>query len=201
MKTYGFPALIFRQRYIKRWGLMRNVSDENLAEHSAQVGMLAHLLAAIGNKRFGKQYDLGVVTSAALFHDATEVYTGDMPTPIKYYTPEMRACYQQIENQALEALLTQLPSDLEPIYREILEIPDPDVHLLVKAADKLAAYIKCVEEVKGGNTEFSDAKATTYAALTALPCPELTVFMEEFLPAFELTLDEVQQKLKTLQEK
>lgn len=189
----SFFALIFRQRYIKRWGLMRNTADENLAEHSAQVAMIAHCLALIGNERLNKAYDAGEVCVHALYHDATEVYTGDMPTPIKYYTPEMRENYQKIEDYAVDALISHLPEKMEESYRTILEIPDPDIHLLVKAADKLCAYIKCIEELKCGNSEFADAAKTTYAALEKMDCPELSVFMEEFLPAFHLTLDEMQR--------
>ncbi len=189
----SFFALIFRQRYIRRWGLMRNFSDENLAEHSAQVAMIAHALAILGNERLNRQYDPGAVCVYALYHDASEVYTGDMPTPIKYYTPEMRENYQKIEDHAVDALIAHLPGDLSDGYREILEIPDPEVHLLVKAADKLCAYIKCVEELKAGNREFADAADTTLASLKQMDCPELQIFMDEFLPSFSMTLDEIQK--------
>ncbi len=190
----SYFALIFRQKYIKRWGMMRNVEPETLAEHSAQVAMLAHALALIGNKRLGRSYDLGQVTVAALYHDGTEVYTGDMPTPIKYNSPELRKSYALIEEQAALTLLSHLPEDLREDYAPLLreDLPE-DLHRIVKAADKLAAYIKCVEEVKCGNTEFTDAKKTTYAALKARNLPELEIFLEEFLPAFELTLDEMQE--------
>ena len=189
----SFFALIFRQKYIKRWGLMRNVEIETLAEHSAQVAMLSHALALIGNKRLGKHYDLGKITVAALYHDGTEVYTGDMPTPVKYNTPELRQSYALIEEQAARTLLSHLPEDLREDYAPLLreDLPE-DLHQIVKAADKLAAYIKCVEEVKFGNNEFIDAKKTTYASLKARNIPELDIFLEEFLPAFELTLDEMQ---------
>lgn len=189
----SFFALIFRQKYIRRWGLMRNVEDETLAEHSAHVAMLAHALALIGNKRLGKNYDLGMITVAALYHDGTEVYTGDMPTPIKYNTPELRQSYARIEEQAALTLLSHLPEDLREDYAPLLkeDLPE-DLHRIVKAADKLAAYIKCVEEVKFGNAEFADAKKTTFNALKARNIPELEIFLEEFLPAFELTLDEMQ---------
>lgn len=189
----SFFALIFRQKYIKRWGLMRNVSNDTLAEHSAQVAMLAHALALIGNKRLGKNYDLGAVAVAALYHDGTEVYTGDMPTPVKYNSPELRQSYKLIEEQAALTLLSHLPEDLREDYAPLLkeDLPE-DVHRIVKAADKLAAYIKCVEEVKFGNTEFVDAKKTTFDALKERSLPELEIFLEEFLPTFELTLDEMQ---------
>lgn len=190
----SFFALIFRQKYIKRWGLMRNVSDENLAEHSAQTAMLAHALALIGNRSLGKTYDTGRVTLAALYHDAAEVYTGDMPTPVKYNSPALRESYRLIEQEAAGSLLAHLPEqyrdDFAPLVREEW---DDDILKLVKAADKLAAYIKCVEEVKCGNPEFADAKKSTFAALEKMDLPELKVFMDEFLPAFELTLDEMQK--------
>lgn len=190
----SFFALIFRQKYIKRWGLMRNVSDENLAEHSAQVAMLAHALALIGNRSLGKDYDTGEVTLAALYHDAAEVYTGDMPTPVKYNSPALRENYRLIEQEAAGTLLSHLPeayrADFEPLVREEWDEP---ILKLVKAADKLAAYIKCVEEVKCGNAEFADAKKSTFAALEKMDLPELRIFMAEFLPAFELTLDEMQR--------
>lgn len=189
----SFFALIFRQKYIKRWGLMRNVSDENLAEHSAQVAMLAHALALIGNRSLGRAYDTGMVTLAALYHDAAEVYTGDMPTPVKYNSPALRESYRLIEQEAAGTLLSHLPeeyrADFEPLVREAWA---EDILRLVKAADKLAAYIKCVEEVKCGNAEFVDAKKSTFAALEKMDLPELRIFMTEFLPAFELTLDEMQ---------
>lgn len=170
---------------------MRNVNDENLAEHSAQVAMLAHALALIGNKYFGKNYNVGDIVTAALYHDASEVYTGDMPTPVKYFTPEMRENYKAIENNALDALLSHLPNDLKPDYREIL-CYSPELETLIKGADKLCAYIKCIEELKCSNTEFEKAKASTYNSLKAMNCPELDYFSEHFLPAFELTLDEMQ---------
>jgi len=187
----SFFALVFRQRYIKRWGLMRNVNDENLAEHSAEVGMIAHALSLIGNKYFGKDYDTGKITTAALYHDAAEVYTGDMPTPVKYFTPEMRSNYKGIEDSAISALLSHLPQDIRGDYRGVLDYPE-EYEKIIKAADKLCAYIKCIEEVKCGNSEFEKAKSSTYASLKALECEELEFFMEKYLPAFELTLDEMQ---------
>lgn len=190
METSYF-ALVFRQRYIKRWGLMRNVNDENLSEHSAQVAMIAHALALIGNKFFGKNYDIGNITVAALYHDAAEVYTGDMPTPVKYFTPEMRSNYKAIEDNAVSALLAHLPREFREDYKNILEYPE-EFEKIVKAADKLCAYIKCIEEVKCGNTEFKKAKSSTLKSLKNMKCEELDYFMENFLPAFELTLDEMQ---------
>ena len=188
----SFFALVFRQRYIKRWGLMRNVSDESLSEHSAQVAMLAHALALIGNKHFSKEYDPGEVAVAALYHDATEVYTGDMPTPVKYFTEEMRSNYKAIEENALSVLLSHVPEEMREDYREVLAYPE-ELETIVKAADKLSAYIKCIEEVKFGNSEFISAKESTLASIRAMKCPELDYFVDVFLPSFELTLDEMQK--------
>ncbi len=171
---------------------MRNVNDENLAEHSAQVAMIAHALALVGNKYFGKNYDLGKISIAALYHDSTEVYTGDMPTPIKYFTPEMRDNYKKIENNAVSLLLSHLPEDFKADYEEILDYPE-ELEVIIKAADKLCAYIKCIEELKCGNNEFLSAKDSTFASMKAMGCPELDYFIDNFLPPFELTLDEIQK--------
>lgn len=187
----SFFALIFRQRYIKRWGLMRNVNDENLAEHSAQVSMIAHALALIGNKYFSRSYNVEKIALAALYHDAAEVYTGDMPTPVKYFTSEMRENYKSIEENALDTLLSHLPCDFASDYNAVLRYP-VEYETLIKGADKLCAYIKCAEELKCANTEFEKAKLSTYESLKKMNCPELDYFMEHFLPAFELTLDEMQ---------
>lgn len=184
----SFFALVFRQRYIKRWGLMRNVKDENLAEHSAQTAMIAHALALISNKRLGGSVDADAVALAALYHDASEVYTGDLPTPIKYFDSSIRDSYKKIEKNAVEKLLDSLPSDLKDEYRVCLE-PSDDVERLVKAADKLCAYLKCVEELDCGNREFTDAKEATARAMSELHCPELDIFVTEFLPAFSETVD------------
>lgn len=170
---------------------MRNVNDENLAEHSAQVAMIAHALALIGNKHFNRNYDTGAIVTAALYHDAPEVYTGDMPTPVKYFTPEMRMNYKSIEDNAVSVLISHLPSDMQDDYREILDYP-AEFETIIKSADKLCAYIKCIEELKCSNQEFEKAKISTYDSLKSMKCPELDYFMEHYLPAFELTLDEMQ---------
>ena len=185
---YHFFPMIARMRYISRWGLMRNTDPENVQEHSHMVAVLAHALAVIENERFSGQTDPGVVAVAALYHDASEILTGDMPTPIKYDNPDIQTAYKAVEEQKL---LSMLPPDLRPAYDEAITIPDPHVRDLVKAADKLSAYLKCLEELKAGNTEFRKAKEQTYAALLQNPLPALRCFMEEFLPGFELTLDEL----------
>ena len=189
--SYHFFAMLSRMRYINRWGLMRNTFQENIQEHSHQVAVLAHALAVIQNRYYGGQIDPGAVAVAALYHDASEILTGDMPTPIKYDNPDIKAAYKQVEAMAEQKLLSMLPEELRCDFDEAVTIPDPEVHALVKAADKLSAYIKCVEELKAGNTEFKKAKEQTYAALCQNPIPALKYFMEHFLPGFELTLDEL----------
>ena len=189
--SYHFYPMIARMRYIDRWGLMRNTQVENIQEHSHMVAVLAHALAVIQNKYFGGQVDPGAVAVAALYHDASEIITGDMPTPIKYDNPEIRAAYQAVESVAEQKLLSMLPEDLRGEYEEIITIPDPEIKTLVKAADKLSAYLKCVEELKAGNLEFKKAKEQTYQALCTSPIPALSYFMEHFLAGFELTLDEL----------
>ena len=189
--SHHFFAMLSRMRYINRWGLMRNTFQENIQEHSHQVAVLAHALAVIQNHYFGGQVDPGAVAVAALYHDASEILTGDMPTPIKYDNPDIQAAYKQVESMAEQKLLSMLPEELRCDFDEAVTIPDPEVHALVKAADKLSAYIKCVEELKAGNTEFKLAKEQTYAALKRSPIPALDYFMEHFLPGFELTLDEL----------
>lgn len=188
---YHFFAYISRMRFINRWALMRNSYTENIQEHSHMTAVLAHALAVIRNQFFDGRVDEGQVAVAALYHDAGEILTGDMPTPIKYDNPDIQTAYKAVEAVAEQKLLSMLPPDLRPAYDEAITIPDPHVRDLVKAADKLSAYLKCLEELKAGNTEFRKAKEQTYAALLQNPLPALRCFMEEFLPGFELTLDEL----------
>ena len=189
--AYSFFPMIARMRYINRWGLMRNTQTENIQEHSHMVAVLAHALAVIENEKFGGQVDPGQVAVAALYHDASEILTGDMPTPIKYDNPAIQSAYQQVEAVAEQKLLSMLPEELRPAYEDAITIPDPEAKALVKAADKLDAYLKCVEELKAGNAEFRKAKEQTYAALCQNPIPALRYFMEHFLADFSLTLDEL----------
>lgn len=186
----SFFALLFRQKYIKRWGLMRNITDENLAEHSAETAMLAHALAVIGNEIYKKNYDENKIALFALYHDAAEIITGDLPTPVKYYSEEMRANYKEIEDNAEKMLLSHLPKEFSERYKEVFSGASDNEKKLVKAADKLCALIKCIEEEKGGNREFTSAEKATRAALEKMDCPEADYFMETFLPAFSKTLDE-----------
>lgn len=192
----NFFAILSRMKYITRWALMRNTRQENICEHSQDVAVLAHGLAVLHNRRFGGNADVGKCVLLALYHDAPEIFTGDLPTPVKYYNPAIRDAYRQVETVSAQKLLSMLPEDMRPDYRELLlpeegETRYPEEHRLVKAADKLSAYLKCLEELKAGNTEFRKAKEQTYAALLQNPLPALRCFMEEFLPGFELTLDEL----------
>ena len=189
---YNFYALIARMKYIDRWALMRNTERENIQEHSHQVAVLAHALAVLQNRYFGGHIDPGRVAVAALYHDATEIITGDMPTPIKYFNNTLRDSYKEVEAVAADRLLAMLPRELRGEYEPLLKEQDPEVRALVKAADKLSAYLKCVEELKAGNNEFRLAREQTWEALSDNPLPALRYFIEHFLPSFELTLDELQ---------
>ena len=192
MKSHFF-AYISRMRFIQRWALMRNTAPENVQEHSHQVAVLAHALAVIRNEKFGGRLDPGAVAVAALYHDASEILTGDMPTPIKYDNPAIRSAYRDVEAVAEKKLLQMLPPELQGVYEPILTEADPEIRQVVKAADKLSSYLKCVEELKAGNLEFKKAGEQTYEALRQNPLPALAYFMEHFLPGFQLTLDELQR--------
>lgn len=190
--TSPYFALVFRERFINRWGLMHNVRQENVQEHSHMVASLAHALAVIGNRIYGKNIDAGEAAAAALYHDAPEIYTGDMPTPVKYRNEQILGAYRQIENVFADKLLSLLPDELREDYKPLL-FPSEEIEHIVKAADTLAAYIKCVEETKAGNSEFKSAMEQTRAKLEKLSMPEVKYFLENFMPAFTLTLDELQQ--------
>lgn len=190
MKSHFF-AYISRMRFIQRWALMRNTAPENVQEHSHQVAVLAHALAVIRNEKFGGTVDPGAVAVAALYHDASEILTGDMPTPIKYDNPAIRSAYKDVESVAERKLLNMLPEELRGAYAPILTEVAPETERLVKAADKLSAYIKCVEELKAGNLEFREAATQTRKALEAYGLPEVACFLETFMDSFSLTLDEL----------
>lgn len=192
MKETNFYAMLSRMKYINRWGLMRNTIKENIAEHSLDTAILAHALAVIGNTYFGKDIDAEKVAVYAMFHDATEIITGDMPTPIKYFAPEIKDAYKNVEHYAGKQLLSTLPEEMQPAYEEaVLERrQDEELRRYVKAADKLSALIKCVEELAMGNHDFAKAKDSTYEAVRELKLEEADYFLEHFLPAYQLTLDE-----------
>jgi 5'-deoxynucleotidase len=191
MGTFHFYALISRLKYIHRWGLMRNGLQENVQEHSHMVAVLAHALACIRRDVFGKPADPDACAAAALFHDASEILTGDLPTPVKYFNPSIMKDYKEVERLSKEKLLTYLPDELKETYRPLIfEDADEDVKAFVKAADRLAAYIKCVEELKAGNTEFKKASEQVWENLNKLRMPEVEYFLEHFMPSFSLSLDE-----------
>ena len=187
-----FYALMGRMRYITRWGLMRNTFSENISEHSHQVAVLAHALALIRRDVLclsGPDPDRCAV--AALYHDASEILTGDMPTPIKYYNPDIKAAYKQVERIAGNRLLEMLPAQLRDAYEHLVLEDDETVNPIVKAADKLSAHIKCLEEQKAGNTEFDSAAKQTWDAMKAMNLPELDWFLEHCLGAYTLNLDQL----------
>lgn len=188
--SYSFFALVSRLRNIDRWALMRNMDKENVQEHSHMVAVLAHALAVISRDVFGKDYDPDRAASIALFHDASEILTGDMPTPVKYHDAEIMAAYKRVEARAAEKLSMSLPEALRPEYESLLREEGRE-SALVHAADKLSAYIKCLEELRAGNEEFRQAAEATEKKLRALNMPEVEYFMEHFIPAFNKTLDEL----------
>lgn len=193
MKQSHFYAMLARMKYINRWGLMNNTKYENLSEHSLQVAMIAHCLVLIHNKRFGGNLDAERAALLAVFHDATEIITGDMPTPIKYFNPEIKEAYKQIENTAGDKLVSLLPEDFQEDFEKIIKMNDEeDVKLekFVKAGDRFSALIKCIDEMRMGNDEFKKAKETIENSIHEMNMPEAEVFEKEFLPSFYLPLDE-----------
>ncbi len=190
--AFHFFAYLSRMKFIRRWGLMRNLLPENDMEHAMQAAMIAHALAALGNARYQRDYKPERAMALALYHDASEVITGDLPTPVKHNNPQIKAEYHKIERIAVRRLLGMLPPDLQPAYQPLLE-PDsasPEWPL-VRAADKLCAYIKCLEETKAGNPEFLEARTAILAALHANPLPEVQDFLAEFIPGFGMSLDQI----------
>ncbi|WP_026602629.1 5'-deoxynucleotidase [Methylomonas sp. 11b] len=192
----SFYAYLSRLRWIKRWGLKRNAHEENVMEHSWEVAVIAHTLALIKNRYFGGQVDANAVATAALYHDVTEVITGDLPTPIKYHSPAILGAYKQIEQQAETELLNLLPDALREDFRSFIQhenLPDAHQHI-IKAADKISAYLKCQAELKAGNTEFEMAAAQLAKNIHELQQPEVVFFMQAFAPSCGLTLDGLIQK-------
>lgn len=192
MENYNFFAMLSRMKYINRWGLMRNTISENIAEHSLETGMIAHALAVINNVYFNGDINPDRVAVYAIYHDVPEIITGDLPTPVKYFAPEIREAYKVVEETAVNRLLDSLPNKMRSFYEEILdenEIED-EYRRLVKAADKISALIKCVEEKRMGNLDFIQAEESTIKAIQELECREADYFMEKFLGAYSLTVDE-----------
>ena len=187
-----FYALLGRMRYITRWGLMRNTFSENIQEHSHQVAVMAHALALIRRDVLGLPGpDPDRCAVAAMYHDAPETLTGDLPTPIKYYNPDIKAAYKQVERIAGERLLAMVPEQLRASYAPLIMEEDPSMTQIIKAADKLSAYAKCIDEQKAGNAEFNSAAVQTMQAMKDMDLPELNWFIEECLPAFALNLDQL----------
>lgn len=197
----NFFAMMHRMRYINRWSLMRNTEQENIQEHSLQVAIIAHALAVLRRKYFAEgrvAVDEQAIVLLAVYHDASEILTGDLPTPVKYFNPAIRDAYQAVEKVATAKLLSMLPDDLAPAWKPVLEpdLNDPATAAamqLVKAADRISAYIKCLDEEKAGNAEFREAAKTIRASLDEVQAnlPEARYFIEHFLPSFSLSLDEL----------
>ena len=192
--SYNFFAYMARMKLIRRWSLMKSVTDENIAEHSAQVAQIAHALALINNRMFGGTLNADRIATAALYHETSEVLTGDLPTPIKYYNPEIRASYKNIEKIANDKLISMLPDELKGDYRALIELPeDSHEYALIKAADKISAYIKCIEELRSGNREFAKAEAALRAEVENYrKYPEVDYFCNTFIDSFKETLDELE---------
>ncbi len=189
---FKFFAFLSRMKFIRRWSLMRSVREENIMEHSHDVAVIAHALALITNKIYGGNLDVAKVVLYAQYHEVGEVITGDLPTPIKYFNPEIKAAYKDLENNACQKILSMLPDTLKDEYATFV-MPDTESeeYKTVKAADRLSAYLKCVEEIKAGNTEFKKAKKTIGADLKNLKRADVEYYLKEFAPAYELSLDEL----------
>lgn len=187
-----FFAMFSRMKYINRWALMKNTRNENLCEHSADVAAIAHAVAVIKNTRFGGSVNAERAAVLGLYHDMPEIITGDMPTPVKYHSATLRNAFLEVENEACERLLSMLPEDMKGTYRPYFFKEDGDEYLwkIVKAADKISALVKCIEEEKAGNREFSKALESTRDAVQKMNLPEADAFLGEFLEAFGLSLDE-----------
>lgn len=188
--SYHFYAMLSRMKNIYRWGLMRNTKQENLSEHSLEVAFVAHALAVINNRKLGGNINPEKTALTAMFHDTSEIITGDMPTPIKYYNPEIKEVYKKIETVAEDKLISYLPEymkeDITAVYKDI----PIEIKKIIKAADKISAYIKCIEEIKMGNREFEVAAKSTEAAIHKMNCAEAEIFLEDFIESFNLSLDE-----------
>lgn len=191
MSNSHFFALVSRMKYINRWALMRNTESENLYEHSFEVAVIAHALCVIGNERFSRKYDADRAAVIALYHDFSEILTGDMPTPVKYRNESLRSEYKKVEREAAQSLIGQLPEDLQGEYGEIMLCDDESLTKIVKAADKLSALIKCSDELKMGNSEFSSAYDSTLKAIKDMQLEEADVFINEFMPSYSLPIDKL----------
>jgi len=192
MKNNHFYAMLSRMKFINRWGLMRNTKNENICEHSLEVAFIAHALGIINNQEFGGSINAERLAILGMYHDVTEIVTGDMPTPVKYYNPIIRNAYKEVENVAKDALLSGLPEKMRKVYNSVLMESEQEEELwkYVKAADKISALVKCIEEKRMGNTDFEKAEISILKAIEKMDLPEVMYFMENFVPAYKLTLDE-----------
>lgn len=193
-KSYHFQAYLARMKYITRWGLMRNTYPENIQEHSLQVSVIAHCLAIIRNKLFDGNINPERIAVLAMYHDCNEIITGDLPTPIKYFNPQIKQAYKDVEEISKNKLLSMLPLEIEEEYKKIFfceELNEAGVEL-VKAADRISAYIKCLEEVKASNGEFKKARDSIKETIDSINLPEVNYFIKHFIPSFTLTLDELE---------
>lgn len=192
MKEQHFYAMLSRMKYINRWGLMRNTRSENLCEHSLEVAFVAHALGIINNEIFGGKLDAEHLAILGMYHDVTEIITGDMPTPVKYYSSVIRNAYKEVENVAEQEMLSGIPKELRDRYKGLMLETEEDESMwqYVKAADKISAYIKCLEEQRTGNTDFADAEKTIRKSIDSMHLPEVDYYMEKFIPAYMQTLDE-----------
>lgn len=194
---YHFFAYLSRLKLIRRWGLMRSTQLENDAEHSLQVAMIAHGLAVMGRERYGRQVEPEHVLALAVYHDATEVITGDLPTPVKYHSAALRTSYAQVESLAAQRLAAMLPGDMQAAFAPYLTQENDEAHRLVKAADRISAYVKCMEEQRAGNREFDAAGEKILQSIREIDLPEVRDFMAEFVPSFNVTLDELNSENDT----
>lgn len=195
MGISDFFAFAARTKYINRWALMRNTRYETLSEHSAQAAEIAYALAVIGNERLGKNYNAERAALLGLYHDLPEIITGDLPTPVKYFSEETKSAYKAVEKNASKQLLSMLPDDLrknyEPLFKK--KADDKELWKLVKSADKICAYLKCIEEKNAGNKEFCEAEKSITKTLSRLDCPEAQIFISEFVPSFEKAIDQMKK--------
>ncbi|MCR4616528.1 MAG: 5'-deoxynucleotidase [Clostridiales bacterium] len=191
----GFFAMISRMKYINRWALMRNAHSENLCEHSFEVSVIAHALVTLHNSKFGGSLDPERAAVLGLFHDAPESLTGDLPTPVKYDNDSLRQAYKAVEENACSALISMLPEELQDSYTPLFVHADSDLPLwrFVKAADKISALIKCIDERKSGNTEFCAAEKSTLEYIRKMDMPEADYFLENFIPSYGMTLDDLKK--------
>lgn len=191
MSNYSFFALLARMKYINRWGLMRNTEREDIAQHSLQVSIIAHALATIARDIYGKDVNPDKAAVLGLYHDTSEILTGDLPTPVKYFNSDIAKAYKSIEKTTVDKMLKLLPEELIPSYREVYDGLEGELKEIVKAADKISAYIKCIEECSAGNADFKKAYEATKSIVYKIELPEVKYFLEKFIESYRLTIDEI----------